>query len=120
MLKQIRALGIQLHLDDFGTGYASLSSLHLFPLTGLKIDRTFMTLINQRRDYRAVVQTVIDLARNLNMDMIAEGIETIGQVELLRQMGCEQAQGYYFAKPRAAAEAEQFIEAQLAGKSIAA
>jgi len=120
MLTQIRALGVQLHLDDFGTGYASLSSLHLFPLNGLKIDRSFMTGINQRRDYRAVVQAVIDLARNLDMRLIAEGIETIEQMELLKGMRCDQAQGYYFARPQKAVDAEAFIVQQLSGKSIAA
>jgi diguanylate cyclase (GGDEF)-like protein len=120
MLAQIRLLGVQLNQDDFGTGYASLSSLHLFPLTGLKIDRSFMTDIAVRRDYRAVVQAVIDLAKNLNMNLIAEGVETPQQAELLRSMGCNQAQGFYFAPPQDAVAAEGFIGSQLPNKAKAA
>jgi diguanylate cyclase (GGDEF)-like protein len=120
MMKQIRDLGVQLHLDDFGTGYASLSSLHLFPLNGLKIDRSFMTCLNQRRDFQAVVQAVIDLAKNLGMSLIAEGIENVEQLQLLKAMGCDQAQGYHFARPQPATQAEAFIVGQLPAHAMAA
>jgi diguanylate cyclase (GGDEF)-like protein len=120
VLSRIRELGVQLHLDDFGTGYSSLSSLHLFPLNGLKIDRSFMINLSQRKDYRAVVQAIIDLARHLGIRLIAEGIETSEQVELLRSMDCEMAQGYYFNRPGDPAIAEQFIQNQCQPESLAA
>ena len=86
----------------------------------MKIDRSFMTSINQRRDFRAVVQAVIDLARNLEMNLIAEGIETAEQTEILKAMGCDQAQGYYYARPQPAAGAETFITGQLPSRAMAA
>jgi EAL domain-containing protein (putative c-di-GMP-specific phosphodiesterase class I) len=110
MMKQIRALGVELHLDDFGTGYSSLSSLHLFPLNGLKIDRSFMNTLSVRRDYLAVVNAIISLAKHMGMKLIAEGIETADQIVLLQSMDCDFAQGYFFSKPADAAAAETFIE----------
>jgi diguanylate cyclase (GGDEF)-like protein len=109
VMHQIRALGVQLHLDDFGTGYSSLSSLHLFPLNGLKIDRSFIKHLSERRDYRVVVESIISLARHLDMQLIAEGIETAEQVELLKSMDCDLVQGYYFNRPADAETAEQCI-----------
>jgi len=120
VLKGIRALGVKLHLDDFGTGYSSLSSLHLFPLNGLKIDRSFMTTVSERRDYMAVVQAIISLARHLGMKLIAEGIETAEQIALLQAMDCDLAQGYYFLKPADSIGAEAFIESRSSKQSAAA
>jgi diguanylate cyclase (GGDEF)-like protein len=120
MLNQIRALGINLDLDDFGTGYAALSSVHLFPITGLKIDSSFVTDITLRREYRAVVQSVIDLGHNLDMKLTAEGIENAQQLELLKNMGCQHGQGFYFAQPQPADLAEQLIIAQVQGRAMAA
>jgi diguanylate cyclase (GGDEF)-like protein len=117
---QIRELGVKLHLDDFGTGYSSLSSLHLFPLNGLKIDRSFMISLGARRDYRAVVQAIIDLAKHLGMKLIAEGIETGEQATLLKSMDCDQAQGFFFSCPGDTAQAEKFIVQNLPGRAIAA
>ena len=108
-LKHIRRLGVRLHMDDFGTGYSSLSCLHQFPLDGLKIDRTFVHNICEQRNYVAVVQAIVDLARNLGMRLIAEGIETQDQVVMLQALNCELAQGYYFDKPRDVKGAEAFI-----------
>jgi EAL domain-containing protein (putative c-di-GMP-specific phosphodiesterase class I) len=109
VLKHIRRLGVRLHMDDFGTGYSSLSCLHQFPLDGLKIDRTFVHNICEQRNYVAVVQAIVDLARNLGMRLIAEGIETQDQVVMLQALNCELAQGYYFDKPRDVKGAEAFI-----------
>jgi diguanylate cyclase len=109
VLKQIRALGVRLHMDDFGTGYSSLSCLHQFPLDGLKIDRAFINNISEQRNYVAVVHAIVDLARNLGMRLIAEGIETKEQVVMLQALDCEMAQGYYFAKPMNVAAAEEYI-----------
>jgi predicted signal transduction protein with EAL and GGDEF domain len=113
VLKRIRQLGVRLHMDDFGTGYSSLSCLHQFPLDGLKIDRTFINNISEQRNYVAVVHAIIDLARNLGMRLIAEGIETQDQVVMLQALDCEMAQGYYFDKPRDVKGAEAFINKTL-------
>jgi diguanylate cyclase (GGDEF)-like protein len=109
ILEQIRDLGVRLHMDDFGTGYSSLSMLHQMPLHGLKIDRKFMQNVSEHRDYAAVVHAIVTLARNLNMKLIAEGIEDADQVALLQAMDCDLAQGYFFAPPRDAAGAEAYL-----------
>jgi EAL domain-containing protein (putative c-di-GMP-specific phosphodiesterase class I) len=109
VLKQLKALGVRLHMDDFGTGYSSLSCLHRFPLDGLKIDRSFVALMGQRRDYAAVVQAIITLANNLGIALVAEGIETALDAAMLKSMSCTTGQGYFFAKPLPPGEAEEFI-----------
>ena len=120
MLKQIRALGVLLHMDDFGTGYSSLSSLHLFPLNGLKIDRVFMTNLNERPHYLAVVQAIVNMARDLDMQLVIEGIETAEQVALLKKIECNLAQGYYFGRPMPANLADEFIAKEAVPLSKAA
>lgn len=114
VLKQIRDLGVRLHMDDFGTGYSSLSCLHTFPLDGLKVDRSFIQSVSERRDYAAVVHAIVQLARNLGMKLIAEGVETAEQVAMLQAMDCDLAQGYFFDRPRDVAGAEAYISKQLA------
>ena len=108
-LRALRELGVGVALDDFGTGYSSLSALHQLPLTALKIDRSFVNHLAERREYRAIVDAVVTLARQLNMSLTVEGIETSDQAELLRGMRCELAQGYYFSKPLDAAGALAWI-----------
>jgi diguanylate cyclase len=110
ILNELRALGVRLHMDDFGTGYSSLSCLHRFPLNGLKIDRTFVQTMTERRDYAAIVHAIVALARNLNMTLVAEGIESQDQVIMLQAMDCETAQGYLFHKPMDAAAAEVYMQ----------
>jgi diguanylate cyclase (GGDEF)-like protein len=109
VFEQIRDLGVRLYMDDFGSGYSSLSCLHQFPLDGLKIDRTFMQNVSGRRDYTAVVTAIVNLARHLDLKLIAEGIETPEHISVLRSLGCDLAQGYYYGRPCDAAGAEAFI-----------
>ena len=109
VLTQLRALGIKLSMDDFGTGYSSLSYLHRFPFDTLKIDRSFIKDIAQKNDQLRLTQTIIHLANDLGMEVIAEGIETREQFEQLQQLQCPYGQGYYFAKPLTAQEAEKVI-----------
>jgi diguanylate cyclase (GGDEF)-like protein/PAS domain S-box-containing protein len=99
MLRQLRALGVKLAIDDFGTGYSSLSYLHRFPIDTLKIDRSFVTRMSENNENTEIVRTIIVLAQNLGMDVVAEGVETNEQLVLLQKLGCENGQGYFFSKP---------------------
>lgn len=98
VLDELKALGVEVSLDDFGTGYSSLSYIHRFPVTTLKIDRTFIERIGGHENGE-IVRTVIAMARNLGMEVIAEGVETVEQLIKLRAIECHQAQGFYFSKP---------------------
>src|SRR5579872_1393872 len=109
MLQQIKALGILLAIDDFGTGYSSLSYLHRFPLDTLKIDRSFISGVGEGAEGMEIAQTIMPMAKNLRLDVIAEGVETIEQVALLKKLQCKYAQGYYFSKPLAAAEVAELL-----------
>jgi diguanylate cyclase (GGDEF)-like protein/PAS domain S-box-containing protein len=99
MLLQLQQMNIQLHLDDFGIGYSSLSYLHRFPSNALKIDRSFITKIGTNGENLEIVQAIVTLAESLNIDVIAEGLETVEQLAQLRAMKCKYAQGYFFSKP---------------------
>jgi EAL domain-containing protein (putative c-di-GMP-specific phosphodiesterase class I) len=105
LMHRLRALGVQLAIDDFGTGYSSLSYLHRFPVTTLKVDRSFVMRMNDNNENTEIVRTILMLARNLGMDVVAEGVETNGQLRLLRESFCEYGQGYFFCKPVPAEEA---------------
>lgn len=109
MLFQLRALGVRLSIDDFGTGYSSLSYLHRFPIDTLKIDRSFVTRIVNDKENIEIVRTILMLAENLGMDVVAEGVETQEQMALLRQLSCQSGQGYFFSRPMRVHEAEQII-----------
>ena len=99
MLEQLRALGVELSIDDFGTGYSSLSYLHRLPIDALKIDRSFVMQMEENNENKEIVRTIIMLAQNLGKGVIAEGVETAEQVALLRELRCQGAQGYFFARP---------------------
>ncbi len=102
MLQQIKSLGIRLAIDDFGTGYSSLSYLHRFPLDTLKIDRSFISgERGEGSDGMEIARTIMPMAKSLNLDVVAEGVETLEQVALLKRLQCKYAQGYYFSKPLA-------------------
>ncbi len=109
MLKQLKALGIQLCIDDFGTGYSSLSRLHEFPIDTLKIDRSFVSRIEPDFSDIEIVQTIVTLARSRGMDVVAEGIETLPQLQKLQDLGCELGQGYLFSKPVDSQQATQLL-----------
>lgn len=118
LLQQIADLGVKLQMDDFGTGYSSLSCLHRFPIHGLKIDRAFILTAAERRSYAAVIEAIITLARNLNIEVVAEGIETAEDLVLLQALDCDFGQGYFFAKPMPTDAIETWLaEQQGAGKS---
>lgn len=108
-LHQIKQQKVQLSIDDFGTGYSSLSYLHRFPVDTLKIDRSFVSLINAEGNNCEIVKTIITLAHSLGMKAIAEGVETPHQINHLKNLGCEAAQGYFFAKPLNLQLAESII-----------
>ncbi|HEV7376267.1 MAG TPA: EAL domain-containing protein [Pyrinomonadaceae bacterium] len=99
MLLQLRDLGVHLSIDDFGTGYSSLSYLHRFPVTTLKIDRSFIGRMGEGDENSEIVRTIMTLASNLGMEVVAEGVETEEQLALLRSLKCEYGQGYLFSHP---------------------
>ena len=99
MLRQLRDLGIQLSIDDFGTGYSSLSYLHRFPVNTLKIDRSFVSRMGANGENSEIVRAILGLAHSLELDVVAEGIETKEQLALLRRLGCDFGQGYFFSRP---------------------
>jgi diguanylate cyclase (GGDEF)-like protein/PAS domain S-box-containing protein len=109
MLKQLRALGVQISIDDFGTGYSSLSYLHHFPIDILKVDRSFVGRMTDSGGNAEIARTIISLAHTMGMKVVAEGIEQGYQKEHLKNLGCEYGQGYLFSKPIAAELAEQMI-----------
>ncbi|MBL6974045.1 MAG: EAL domain-containing protein, partial [Sulfurimonas sp.] len=103
-LEDIKKLGISIYLDDFGTGYSSLSYLKKFPIDVLKIDKSFVDDINSESDNKSdnkepLIDTIIAMGKSLNLQVIAEGVETKEQYEFLKEKDCEIIQGYYFAKP---------------------
>jgi EAL domain-containing protein (putative c-di-GMP-specific phosphodiesterase class I) len=105
ILQQLKERKIQLSIDDFGTGYSSLSYLHRFPVDTLKIDRSFVKRVGEAGQNTEIIKAIIDLAHHLQMNSIAEGIETEEQLSLMRNLGCEYGQGFLFAKPLPADEA---------------
>ncbi len=112
VLHALRSKGVRVALDDFGTGYSSLSYLRSFPLDKLKIDRSFVRILDTAEgdaSAAAIVQSILQLAQALHLDTTAEGVETEAQYSHLRRMGCAQAQGYWIAQPMDAAQARRFI-----------
>jgi len=108
-LKKMKDLKILLHMDDFGKGYSSLSQLVNLKIDTLKIDGSFVSNMTERGENFEIVKMIVNLAHNLGMDVIAEGVETEEQLARLKRLGCEYAQGYYFARPVPGEEAERFL-----------
>jgi diguanylate cyclase (GGDEF)-like protein len=108
-LHELKKLGVWLALDDFGTGYSSLSYLKLFPIDRIKIDRSFVNEATTNNDDAAIVETVISLANNMRMQVIAEGVETQKHVEFLLARGCHEMQGYYYARPLSADQCRKLL-----------
>ena len=126
-MEQLRKIGVCIAMDDFGTGYSSLSYLLKFPYDKIKIDRSFISAIATDKAACDVLRTIGALAKTLNMRVTAEGVETKEQFEFLRQIACDQVQGFYFAKPMQDHELAPFLLTGLSGtlpqdrhKSIAA
>jgi EAL domain-containing protein (putative c-di-GMP-specific phosphodiesterase class I) len=111
-LKKIKALGVSIAIDDFGTGYSSLSYLHQFPLDTLKIDRAFVINMDKSENSKRIVNSVVQLALGLDMNIVAEGIEEKTQMDALRELGCQYGQGYYMAKPATAEKTVELIESR--------
>ncbi|CAG1065899.1 putative signaling protein [uncultured bacterium] len=110
ILQELKKLGIRLSIDDFGTGFSSLSYLKTMPIDVIKIDRSFIRDIPSDADDIAITTAIINMAHSLGIEVIAEGVETMEQFELLRELGCDNIQGYLFMKPAGAQETEAFIE----------
>jgi EAL domain-containing protein (putative c-di-GMP-specific phosphodiesterase class I) len=111
-LKKLKALGVSIAIDDFGTGYSSLSYLHQFPLDTLKIDRAFITNMDKSENSRRIVRSIAQLALALELDIVAEGIEEKAQMDALKDLGCQYAQGFLMSKPLPAADAVKLIESK--------
>lgn len=109
-LEQCRDIGLNVSIDDFGSGYSSLSYLHYFPIDTLKIDQSFIRTMAKQPESRVLVKSIIGLAKNLGMKVIAEGVETREIAADLREMGCDCIQGYWFSKPLPFAAAMKFVQ----------
>ena len=112
-VQRLKALGVKLSIDDFGTGYSSLSYLKRFDVDKLKIDQSFIRDMADDPNDAAIVRAIIQMARSLNLKTIAEGVEDERLLALLRLQHCDEAQGYYFARPMPSGEFVQYIPPQI-------
>jgi len=115
VLAELRAMGLHLAVDDFGTGYSSLSYLSQFPISSLKIDKSFVQRILSAHDDAPIISAVINMGRSLMQQVIAEGVETQEQVAFLQSRDCDEAQGYYFSPPMVAEQAAKFLKTGISG-----
>jgi EAL domain-containing protein (putative c-di-GMP-specific phosphodiesterase class I) len=119
VFKELKEIGVLLALDDFGTGYSSLSHLKHFPIDALKIDQSFVRNLTIDKDDTGIVTALIGMGKTLSMRVVAEGVETRQQLEILQEHGCPQGQGYYFCRPVAAEEFGQLLERDTAAVAVA-
>jgi EAL domain-containing protein (putative c-di-GMP-specific phosphodiesterase class I) len=115
MLDQLYALGLHLAIDDFGTGYSSLSALQQFPISTLKIDKSFVRDVATNPDDAVIVDTIIQMGRNMNMDVVAEGVESEAQLNFLQKLGCTYVQGLLFGEPMSSDNYLELLLAQAEG-----
>ena len=111
-MNKLREKGIHFSIDDFGTGYSSLSYLKRLPIDTLKIDRSFVSDALNNREDREIIRTIISMARNLNIETVAEGVETRDQKDFLNKEGCKMMQGYYFGRPMPEDKFEKILRSQ--------
>lgn len=111
-------IGVYLAIDDFGTGYSSLSYLRQLPARQLKIDHSFVGDVEESSDARAIVSAVIQLAHALGLRVVAEGVETAGQCDILLGLGCDELQGFYFAKPMTADTLQAWAEGRKPANTV--
>jgi EAL domain-containing protein (putative c-di-GMP-specific phosphodiesterase class I) len=109
-LHALRRLGVRVAIDDFGTGYSSLAYLQILPLDVLKIDRSFIQDLDVNADRAAIVDAVVAIGRSLNLEVLAEGVETADQLARVTSAGCRLVQGYYFSRPVSPAQFQQFLQ----------
>jgi c-di-GMP phosphodiesterase len=111
-LQALHQLGVGIAIDDFGTGYSSLSYLRRLPVDRLKIDRSFVQEVTFSEEAASVVKAIVQLAENLHLKVVAEGVETEAHDEFVRSVGCSYAQGFFYSKPLSAADVLQLISSQ--------
>jgi diguanylate cyclase len=108
-LQSLESYGVRIAVDDFGTGYSSLAYLSRFPIDSLKIDRAFVRDAGSNPEDRAIIQTIIQLAHSLGLTVVAEGVETESQMQLLKAQGCDEIQGFLISRPLTAREIEKYM-----------
>jgi len=114
VLEELRRRGVRLAIDDFGTGYSSLAYLVSLPVQVLKIDRSFVVRLDEDPNSATLVRSIIKLARDLELQTVAEGVEEARQLENLRRLGCDKVQGFYFSRPLAASDLEKLLRSKVA------
>ena len=110
MLLQLREMGVAIAIDDLGTGYSALSHLQLFPLSTLKIDKSFVQNIGKSENGLSLVQSIVDIAKSFNLKVVAEGVETVEQKEALGRMKCDELQGYLLSRPMPMQKLEELLK----------
>jgi diguanylate cyclase (GGDEF)-like protein/PAS domain S-box-containing protein len=113
VLSELKNMNIQIHIDDFGTGYSSLSYIHKFPVSALKIDKSFIARIGDQGEDSEIVKAIVNLAHNLNLEVIAEGVEKTEHLPILKALECKYVQGYLFSEPMNSKEAENLLSTQV-------